>query len=240
MITMHSALTVPSKNSKTGAIAVSTTSRHSCPDGCPLHGDQGCYAEAGYYTRMHWDNVTKGKAGKPPLEFIRQVFALPANQMFRHNVAGDLWPDPKNADLIYYPYLEELAKAARHLHAAWTYTHYPLDGIIGARNKQSIFDAEENHKFVINVSTESIATAVQRYQEGLLVTVVQPPGGPRTFKHNNIRFVQCPATLENSTVTCQTCGGHKSKPLCANPNRQCIVVFPAHGGKKTVAASHCS
>jgi hypothetical protein len=239
-MTEFSALTVPSKNGKTGNIAVSTTSRNTCPCYCPLQGDQGCYAEAGYYTRIHWDNVTKGKAGKPPLEFTRQVAALPSNQMFRHNVAGDLWHDPKNVALIYYPYLEQLAKAARHLHAAWTYTHHTLDGIDGARNKQAIFDAEENYNFVVNVSTESLDVAVQRYQEGLLVTVVQPPGGPRAFKHKNVRFVQCPATLESSTITCQTCGGHRGKPLCATTTRQCIVMFPAHGQKKTIAASHCS
>jgi hypothetical protein len=237
-MTDFSALTVPSSNSKTGAIAVSTTSRDSCADGCPLKGDDGCYAEAGYYTRMHWDHVTSGKRGVPPLEFIMQVSKLPANEMFRHDIAGDLWKHPENSKQIYFPYLEKLAKASSHLYAAWTYTHHTLDGIDGARNKQAIFDVEQ-YNFIINISTESLDVAARLQKEGFMVTVVQPEGGPTAFRHNDVSFVQCPATLPNSTITCQTCGGRKGKPLCATI-RKVVVVFPAHGSRKKKAAAHCS
>ena len=54
-MTDFAALTIASSNKKTGAIAVSTTSRDNCADDCPLKGDDGCYAESGYYTRLHWD-----------------------------------------------------------------------------------------------------------------------------------------------------------------------------------------
>jgi hypothetical protein len=237
-MTDFTALTVPSSNGKTGPIAVSTTSRDSCADGCPLKGDDGCYAEAGYYTRLHWDQVTAGKRGVPPEEFIKQVSKLPANQMFRHDVAGDLWKNPENSKQIYFPYLEKLAKASSHLYAAWTYTHHTLDGIDGARNKQAIFDVEQ-YKFIVNISTESIDVAARLQKEGFMVTVVQPPGGPTAFRHEGVSFVQCPATLPDSEVTCQTCGGRKGKPLCATV-RKVVVVFPAHGSRKTKAAAHCS
>ena len=99
---MNSALTVPSSNKKTGPIAVSTTSRLSCPKGCAFHGeDGGCYADAGYYTRTHWDEVTAGKRGVPPLDFIKQVYDLPSCELFRHNVAGDLWHEPNTIDIIH-------------------------------------------------------------------------------------------------------------------------------------------
>jgi len=237
-MTDFTALTVPSSNGKTGPIAVSTTSRDSCADDCPFKGDEGCYAEAGYYTRLHWDQVTAGKRGVPPEEFIKQVSKLPANQMFRHDVAGDLWKNPENSKQIYFPYLEKLAKASSHLYAAWTYTHHTLDGIDGARNKQAIFDVEQ-YKFIVNISTESIDVAARLQKEGFMVTVVQPQGGPTAFRHEGVSFVQCPATLPNSEVTCQTCGGRKGKPLCATI-RKVVVVFPAHGSRKTKAAAHCS
>ena len=38
----RSSLTFPSDNVKTGPIAVSSTSRHTCPSSCPLAVDQGC------------------------------------------------------------------------------------------------------------------------------------------------------------------------------------------------------
>jgi hypothetical protein len=187
---------------------------------------------------MHWDQVTDGKRGVPPLEFIMQVSKLPANQMFRHDVAGDLWKNPENSKQIYFPYLEKLAKASSHLYAAWTYTHHTLDGIDGARNKQAIFDVEQ-YKFIVNISTESLDVAARLQKEGFMVTVVQPEGGPTAFRHNDVQFVQCPATLPGSEVTCQSCGGRRGKPLCATI-RKVVVVFPAHGSRKKKAAAHCS
>ena len=88
---MNTALTLRSSNDKTGAIPVSTTARDSCPTTCPLAGAGGCYADAGYYTRMHWDAVTAGTRGLPELDFIAAVRKLKPGSRFRHNVAGDLW-----------------------------------------------------------------------------------------------------------------------------------------------------
>jgi hypothetical protein len=48
----RASLSFPSDNGKTGPIAVSSTSRRTCPSSCPLAGDQGCYAEAGFHTRL--------------------------------------------------------------------------------------------------------------------------------------------------------------------------------------------
>ena len=158
--------------------------------------------------------------------------------MFRHNVAGDLWKDPENSKLIYFPYLEKLAKAASHLYAAWTYTHHTHEGVYGAINKQAILEAGK-YNFVVNISTESLDVAAKLHKEGFMVAVVQPPNKPTSFRHNDVTFVQCPATLPNSTITCQTCGGRKGKPLCATI-RNVVVVFPTHGSRMSKAAAHCS
>ena len=47
--THGASLSFPSDNDKTGPIAVYRTSRHTCPSSCPLAGDQGCYAKAGFH-----------------------------------------------------------------------------------------------------------------------------------------------------------------------------------------------
>ena len=52
--------------------------RRPLPASCPLAGDQGCYAEAGFHTRLHWDRLSRGESGSPAASFIRQLMALPA------------------------------------------------------------------------------------------------------------------------------------------------------------------
>jgi hypothetical protein len=232
------ALTTDSANKKTGNIAVSTTSRNSCAVGCPFLNENGCYADAGYHTRMYWDKVSSGKKGVSPLDFIKLVHNLPGNEMFRHNVAGDLWTTKENVKEIDLCLLSKLAKASSHLYAAWTYTHHELDGEVGTKNRTAIKESAK-YNFIINISTESLDVAAQRHKEGLLTTVVQPEGLPTSFQHNGVSFVQCPATLPGSTITCRTCGGRRNKPLCAR-GRDVVVIFPAHGSRKKVAVTHCS
>jgi hypothetical protein len=62
------------------------------PHQLPLAGDKGCYAEADFHTRLHWDRLSRGESGLTAA-FIKQVAALPAWILFRHCVAGDQWPD---------------------------------------------------------------------------------------------------------------------------------------------------
>jgi hypothetical protein len=96
-----------------------------------LAGDQGCYAEAGFHTRLHWDRLSRGESGSPAAAFIKQVLALPAGILFRHCVAGDQWPDPADPLRIDHGLLLQLARATRHLRAAWSFTHFPMgDGLL--------------------------------------------------------------------------------------------------------------
>ena len=119
----RASLSFLSDNGKTGPIAVSSTSRHTCPSSCPLAGNQGCYAEAGFHTRRHWDRLSRGEVGATAAAFLQLVAALPAGVMFRHCVAGDQWPDPADPLRIDQALLLQLARATRHLRAAWSYTH---------------------------------------------------------------------------------------------------------------------
>ena len=230
---MNSALTLKSSNGKTGPIPVSTTSRSSCAPGCPLAGANGCYAEAGYYTRMHWDAVTAGTRGKPPVDFINQVSALPAGSLFRHNVAGDLWPGTQ-PHLIDGVRLTMLADATKHL-TAWTYTHHE-------RNQANLaaVRAALRRGFTVNLSTEAKADAATFAKRGYPVVCVVPADSPRSFRYRNVQFKQCPATLEGSSITCATCGGKNGKPLCSLANRNFVVTFPVHGSRAAKAEAQFS
>lgn len=64
-----------SGNRKTGPIPVSTTSRESCPNSCPLY--TGCYASGGPL-RIHWDKVTSGEGSDSWENFCADVAKLPA------------------------------------------------------------------------------------------------------------------------------------------------------------------
>ena len=150
----RASLSFPSDNGKTGPIAVSSTSRRTCPSSCPLAGDQGCYAEAGFHTRLHWDRLSRGESGLPAAAFIKQVLALPAGILFRHCVAGDQWPDPADPLRIDQVLLLQLARATRHLRAAWSFTHFRVP-----REARTIKDriTQRRHKDFIDVFERELA-----------------------------------------------------------------------------------
>ena len=71
-----------SSNSKTGAIPTTTSDRKTCPSSCPFIGVNGCYAEAGYYTRMNWDKVSSGERGDLFPTFISNIKKIKAGQLW--------------------------------------------------------------------------------------------------------------------------------------------------------------
>ena len=227
---MNSALTLESLNDKTGKIAVSTTARPSCPPTCPLAGPDGCYAEAGYFTRIHWDAVTAGTRGLSELEFLAAVSRIRVGKMFRHNVAGDLWHD---AGRIRADLLRKLADSTKHLRAAWTYTHH----LRTAANLAAIRSALRRG-FVVNLSTESRAEAARFAKRGYPVVCVVPEDSPAKFEHAGVTFRQCPATFDGSPTQCASCGG--GTPMCARGDRDFVITFPTHGGRSARAAAACS
>jgi hypothetical protein len=225
---MNTALTLKSSNDKTGPIPVSTTSRVSCPSTCPLAGDGGCYADAGYYTRMHWDAVTVGTRGLPAADFIAAVGRIRSGSRFRHNVAGDLWHE---AGVIRGDLLRKLADAAKGL-TGWTYTHH----LRTAANLAAIRSAIRRG-FTVNLSTEVKSEAAKLAKRGLPVVCVVPGDSPAKFEHQGVTFRQCPATFEGSPTQCASCGG--GIPLCARADRDFVITFPVHGGRAKTAATAC-
>lgn len=212
-----------SKNAKVGPIPVTTSPRRTCPDACPLKA-QGCYAEAGFYTRLHWNRVDAGKAGIAWAAFLDKVSALPAGQLWRHNVAGDL---PGEGDAIDTRALADLA-AANEGKRGFTYTHKPMT----AQNLGAVA-AANLHGFTVNLSADTLAEADELAR--LMLPVVVVLDASEGIRHDlttpeGRKVATCPATYRDD-VTCASCG------LCQRQDRKVIVGFPAHGNAKKAAAT---
>lgn len=231
----RAALSFPSGNGKTGPIAVSSTSRSTCPASCSLAGEGGCYAEASFRTRLHWNRLSDGRTGQLVAAFIAKVRTLPAGVLFRHCVAGDQWPDAADPLRIDRALLLQLARASRHLRAAWSYSHYPMD----AANRETLLLAAAAG-LVVNASTESRSTAAQLQHCGIPSVCVVPAGTPAVFEHEGVRFVQCPHSRSGGRIQCISCGGRFGLPLCAIADRSFVITFPAHGARALAATSRCS
>lgn len=203
-----------SSNAKTGAIPVTTSSRDTCPEACPFNHGNGCYADAGYYTRMNWDKVTSGERGASYSEFLAGIEKIPNGQLWRHNVAGDL---QGKDDQIDRDALQSLTKANQGK-KGFTYTHYPMNSV---NNLQSVADANRDG-FTVNVSANNAKQAVELFSTGLPVVTVLPIDAPKKQVIDNVTIIVCPATYSDD-VTCESCR------LCSVSKRQVIVGFPAHG-----------
>lgn len=211
-------LTRVSGNAKTGPIATSMTSADTCPNSCGFK-EKGCYAKYGP-TAMHWKKTSKTLA-----EFIEAIECLPKGSFFRHNVAGDL---PGENEAIDGLALRAIAQAIENRKlTAWTYTHKHA-------NARMVNIIRSNAGgLVVNLSADDMGKADSLLAYGLPVVTVLPveyetKKATRTPAGNLV--VVCPAAIVGRDTTCQTCGD--GAPLCARPNRDYIIGFPAHGSAK--------
>ncbi len=131
--------------------------------------------------------------------------------------------------------LLQLARATRHLRAAWSFTHFPMS----PENQAAVWQAAAKG-LVVNASTESRSATAALVRQGLLAVCVVPPDAPAVFRHEGVRFVACPATRASSGVQCSSCGGRWGLPLCAQAGRSFVITFKAHGARAAAAANHCS
>jgi hypothetical protein len=235
--TLNYHLTLKSRNGKTGPIPVSTTAKGSCPD-CPM--SEACYAAVGPLA-MFWQKVSAGRTGTDFETFLGGVSALPFEQLWRHNQAGDL-PGEHNA--IDVPALMALVAANRGKRG-FTYTHKPVLGADPAvsANRAAIAAANRDG-FTINLSGNSPAHADELAGLGIapVVTVLPIEYGRRekagkwieTLEEYRVRTAHlpkvtpagrpisvCPATFLDTN--CKGCKG-----LCQKQNRASVVGFPAH------------
>lgn len=235
------ALTLKSRNRKTGDIPVSTSHAGTCPDSCAFKKN-GCYGDGGH-VRLFWDKVTHGKAGGTWAQFLEGVLSLKEAQLWRLNQVGDLPPkiiDGEKTEYIDQGALAQLVKANKGKRG-FGFTHYPMQFVV---NYIAIRKANQEG-LTINASCNNIqeaeTLAKHVYKEGpnkapeipLAVVLPQeleiqeneslqeyrariPKETPQGYK-----LTICPATYQDTN--CKAC------QLCSVSKRKAIVGFPAHG-----------
>ncbi len=222
-VQMTSLLFTPiSGNQKTGPIPVSTSSKTTCPDACPLKS-KGCYAASGALN-IHWSRLTAGAAGIAWDSFLSSVRKLRKGTLWRHNQAGDLAGENNSIDRAK---LRQLAAANKGKHAI-VYSHKPVlpgQAPESAANLAAIREAIASG-FNINASANNLAHADKLLALGLpTVAIVSSEQVTNCKTPAGARVVICPASVRDN-VTCSTCG------LCANGKRAYVIGFPAHGNAK--------
>jgi hypothetical protein len=210
---MH--LTLKSANAKTGPIPVSTSPKSTCPTDCAVR--DACYASSGPLA-LHWAKVSSGERGTDWPTFVAQIAALPDNQLWRHNQAGDLPGDGADIDPVALWDLVQANLGRR----GFTYTHYR-----GVDNLAWVRLANERG-FTVNLSANDLtdADALADTGAGPVVVVLPSTSTQNTATPAGRKVVICPAT-QRDDVSCATC------QLCQR-QRAAIVGFPAHGTKRKV------
>ncbi len=212
-------ITERSSNQKTGPIITTRHPQASCPVTCPFLGN-GCYAE-NFPLSKHWRNdLEKGLNFETYLDrlgvLIRYRNLTGQTSMIRIGEAGDI-----GNGVTISPSAVHLAEAVKQASTVIWYSHYhptpanlPIYRSILAR-------------VCINVSADNPTMADAYARLGFPTTVVLPIGTPNvSYTPEGRKIVACPAEKANGRVTCLTC------KLCGNKDRDYIIGFRAHGGRK--------
>ena len=204
-----------SANSKTGPIPVTYSQRETCPESCP-HYRADCYAED-YYTRLSWDKVAArgGSLG----QLCESVAALPAGQLWRFNVAGDL---PGAGETVDAAALGQIV-AANAGRRGFTYTHKKSPDALHWAGHATRWG------FTVNLSADDAGEAdlLAEADAGPVVAIVPTDTPEKSYTPSGRTIIVCPAQSRDG-VTCETCG------LCAIADRTVIIGFRAHGSRARV------
>jgi hypothetical protein len=226
MMKNHFHLSYPSKNIKTGPIAVSTSSAITCPDSCPLKKN-GCYADSGPLA-LHWRKVSNGERGCDFQEFLNKIKELPRGILTRINQSGDLMGEN---EVINPVELDMLTKAGKKVEM-FTYTHKQV--LFGrgvpteiVKNNRAAISAANEAGFTINLSGNNLDHADKLFDLGIapVVSVVPSDVTRNCVTPKGRRMVVCPAT-KSDRMNCDKCR------LCQKKDRNFGIVFPAHGSRK--------
>lgn len=218
-----------SSNSKTGGIAVTSTSSGSCPSACPfvkkIIADavkvtlNGCYADYSY-TAIQWKKLDV--AGINYAQLLANLRHLDKFAKLRLNVFGDLQHTEQVIDIDLFQQLVDVV-VKRQLQTI-LYSHHDLSIESNLLAFQQAFDRGLH----VNASCESIEQAKQALDSGINAVVVLPTGSiEKTIKIDNVRVVRCPNEY-NKNIQCVNC------MLCAKDRTvsRVVVGFTAHGTAK--------
>jgi len=209
-----------SGNKKTGFMPVTYNSRATCPDSC-IFKNNGCYASAGFHTRLNWDKVTNKERGGTFKELLKNISSLKPGTIWRACVAGDIPANNKGA--ISRTYINGIIKANQGKRG-YSYTHHKLD--IG-HNIQYLKKAN-NQGFTINVSCETEDQADNVIKNNLPAVLVVKSTERRnawTTKNGNKVLVCLAQTSDKTCIDCKLC---QQRP---SPNNKLIIAFKSHGNQ---------
>lgn len=199
----------PKGNSKTN-IPTTTSAKETCPATCPLMHN-GCYA-SNFPMGHSWNKLSH--KGLEWDDLIAHIGTIRRGHYWRHNAAGDLLADPDG--FLNLSQLSDLIEANQN-RFGFTYTHQNW------RKNLSLLKVANAKGFTINVSTDSLADALEAYAEGLPTTVILDGSGKVEY-HDDIAFVTCPN--QTVDVTCADC------KLCYRAERDFVIVFRPHGARR--------
>jgi hypothetical protein len=167
---------------------------------------------------MAWDKVPR--TGIDWADLCQKIEKLPAGQLWRHNVAGDLPGIGENVDPIALGQLIAANKGKK----GFTYSH--------KKNAQAIdaIRAANRDGFTVNLSADDAGEAdtLAALGAGPIVAIVPMDTPEKTLTPGGRVIIVCPAQSRDN-VTCETCG------LCSIASRDVIIGFRAHGTRAKMA-----
>ena len=221
--------TAVSSNSKTGGIAVTSTSSASCPAACPFIKVKlidaikvtlnGCYADYSY-TGIQWRKLDV--IGLDYSQLLNNIRHLDKGAKLRLNVFGDIAHTEQVIDIDLFNQLIDVV-VKRQLQTI-LYSHHDLS----IESNLLAFQQAFKRGLYVNASCESIEQAKTALDNGINAVVVLPTGSiEKTLKIDNVRVVRCPNEY-NDRIQCVNC------MLCAKDRTASRVVigFTAHGTAK--------
>ena len=210
-----------SSNKKTGRIAVTTTSKDSCPKSCGMR--DVCYAATGPLA-LHWAAVSNGSRSKRWRDHFDDLASLPLGSPLRLNQAGDLVASASGRlSRAFIDGLLSVVKSRRL--QAWTYTHH--DHTVGDNGK--LLRRANREGLRINISTETEDSADRAIASGLPAVLAVSSEETRTAWRTPARNLVkvCPAQLRDTD--CSRC------MLCHKRGSKVIIALLAHGSRNSRA-----
>lgn len=241
--------------SKIGPISATYSSRDTCWSGCAFY-NKGCYAEQGNVALVHMER----RKDIPRLtwdQLLDKISTIPAGDVWRHNVGGDLPGVGAQIDPVMMNGLIEanagkraFKDARRGYKRGFTFTHKPVLGSssIAAQNRNLIARAVDNG-FMISLSGDSLSHADKLADLNIapVVTVLPRTYMRQTSRMSSTKFVESVGEWKEriAQLPRKTPQGRKiaicpatyldgvtcSKCKACSLDRDAIIGFPAHGAR---------
>lgn len=214
-----------SRNDKVGPLFCVSADPTTCPPGCPLRGDRGCYGQ-NYRARRAWQLLADGTRGETFERTLERIEVIPDGETYRYGDVGDL---PGRGNRISARMLHQLARASQRKDVI-SYTHKPVLGSSQvARKNRELVRWANDHGFTVNLSALGVGQADALHQLDIAPVFVALRSDQPIPKRTpaGVPIVWCPS--QKGTAQCATCC--KGRPWCAQADRTPIIAIRSHGSR---------